>query len=72
MSSRSDCAPVLYTSGVLESEWQTFKGHLARQLRFIERSCAVYDEGYTDEAIQIAVRIRVILHPGGKKSRSLL
>lgn len=54
------------------SEWQTFKGHLARQLRFIERSCAVYDEGYTDEAIQIAVRIRVILHPGGKRSRSLL
>ena len=54
------------------SEWQTFKVHLARQLRFIERSCGVYDEGYTDEAIQIAVRIRVILHPGGKKSRSLL
>lgn len=57
---------------MLGSEWQTFKGHLARQLRFIERSCAVYDEDYTDEAIQIAVRIRVILHPGGKKSRSLL
>lgn len=54
------------------SEWQTFKDHLARQLRFIERSCEVYDEGYTDEAIQIAVRIRVVLHPGGKKSRSLL
>jgi len=57
---------------VPESEWQTFKDHLARQLRFIERSCEVYDEGYTDEAIQIAVRIRVILHPGGKKSRSVL
>jgi hypothetical protein len=54
------------------SEWQTFKDHLARQLRFIEHSCGVYDEGYADEAIQIAVRIRVILHPGGKKSRSLL
>lgn len=38
----------------------------------MERSCEVYDEGYADEAIQIAVRIRVILHPGGKKSRSLL
>ena len=25
-----------------------------------------------DEAIQLAVRIRVILHPGGKKSKSLL
>jgi hypothetical protein len=57
---------------VTGSEWQTFKGHLARQLRFIERSCEVYDEGNTDEAIQIAVRIRVILHPGGKRSRSLL
>jgi hypothetical protein len=54
------------------SEWLTFKEHLARQLRFIERSCEVYDEGYTDEAIQIAVRIRIILHQGGKKSRSLL
>ncbi|MBA2713922.1 MAG: hypothetical protein H0U55_10285 [Rubrobacteraceae bacterium] len=57
---------------MLESEWRTFKDQLARQLRFIERSCGVYDEGYTDEAIQIAVRIRVILHPGGKKRRSLL
>lgn len=38
----------------------------------MERSCEVYDEGYTDEAIQIAVRIRVILHPGGKRSKSLL
>ncbi len=57
---------------MLGFEWQTFKGHLARQLRFIERSCEVYDEGYADEAVQIAVRIRVILHPGGKKSRSLL
>jgi len=55
-----------------ESEWQSFKDHLARQLRFIERSCEVYDEGYADEAIQIAVRIRVVLHPGGKRSRSLL
>ncbi len=38
----------------------------------MERSCEIYDEGYTDEAIQIAVRIRVILHPGGKRSKSLL
>jgi hypothetical protein len=57
---------------VTDSEWLTHKEHLARQLRFIERSCELYDEGHTDEAIQIAVRIRVILHPGGKKSRSLL
>lgn len=55
-----------------ESEWQSFKDHLARQLRFIERSCEVYDEGYADEAIQIAVRIRVIVHQGGKNRRSLL
>lgn len=55
-----------------ESEWQSFKNHLARQLRFMERSCGIYDEGYTDEAIQMAVRIRVILHPGGKKRKSLL
>jgi hypothetical protein len=54
------------------SEWQRFRDHLARQLRFIERSCKAYDEGYTDEAIRIATQIRVILNPGGKKSRSLL
>jgi hypothetical protein len=54
------------------SEWQKFKNHLARQLRFIERSCEAYDQGYTDEAIRIATQIRVIVNPGGKKSRSLL
>jgi hypothetical protein len=69
---RWDSKLVRYTQRVPASEWQSFKDHLDRQLRFIERSCGVYDEGYTDEAIQIAVRIRVILHPGGKKRKSLL
>lgn len=54
------------------SEWQKFRDHLARQLHFIERSCDAYDQGYTDEAIRISTQIRVILNPGGKKSRSLL
>jgi hypothetical protein len=49
-----------------------YKDHLARQLRFIERSCQAYDEGYTDEAVRIATQIRVIVHPGGKSRRSLL
>lgn len=53
-------------------EEQRFKDHLARQLRFVERSCEAYDAGNTDEAIRIAVQLRVILHPGGKRRRSLL
>ena len=54
------------------SEWQRFRDHLSRQLHFLERSCEAYDEGYTDESIRMATQIRVILNPGGKKSRSLL
>lgn len=55
-----------------ESYEPNFKEHLARQLRFVERSCEAYDEGYEDEAIRIATQIRVILNPGGKRQRSLL
>jgi len=51
---------------------QDFKDHLARQLRFIERSCKAYDEGYTDEAIRVATQLRVIFHTGNKSRRSLL
>lgn len=44
---------------------------LKRQLNFLKTSCALYDEGLTDEAIRIAVTIRVLLHQS-KKSDSLL
>ncbi|MDC6118736.1 hypothetical protein PJX95_11800 [Serratia rubidaea] len=48
-----------------------FKSHLKRQLSFIKRSCDSFDKGYTDEAIRIAVVIRVLLHQT-KHSTSLL
>jgi hypothetical protein len=35
---------------------------LARQLGFLERSCALYDAGYADEALRIAVTLRVLFH----------
>ena len=48
-----------------------FKEHLQKQLGFIERSCASFDEGNTDEAIRIAVSARVLLDDT-EKSISLL
>jgi hypothetical protein len=36
--------------------------HLSMQLRFIERSCAAIDAGHPDEALRVAISIRVILH----------
>ena len=42
-----------------------FKAHLAKQLRFLERSCKSYDAGFTDEAVRIATVIRVIIHQTG-------
>jgi len=48
-----------------------FREQLVRQLGFLERSCASYDAGYTDESIRIATCIRVLLHDT-KSSTSLL
>jgi hypothetical protein len=48
-----------------------FKGHLTKQLGFLERSCQSYDAGISDEAIRIATVIRVIIHHTGA-STSLL
>lgn len=39
-----------------------FKSHLRRQLSFLERSCAAYDSGFSDEAIRIATVIRTLVH----------
>lgn len=41
---------------------QDFMSELKKQLGFLERSCKDYDEGYKDEAIRIAVAIRVLIH----------
>lgn len=35
---------------------------LMKQLGFIERSCASFDAGFNDEAIRVAVSIRILLH----------
>lgn len=42
-----------------------YKAHLRKQLGFLQRSCAAYDEGHTDEAIRIAIVIRILIHQGG-------
>jgi hypothetical protein len=39
-----------------------FREQLKRQLGFLERSADAFDRGHQDEAIRIAVSIRVILH----------
>lgn len=44
---------------------------LRKQLGFIERSCSSFDDGFLDEAIRIAVAIRVLVHDT-RNSTSLL
>jgi hypothetical protein len=41
---------------------EDFRRHLWRQLGFLESSCHSYDQGYSDEAIRIAVVLRVLIH----------
>lgn len=48
-----------------------FKRHLSRQLGFLHRSAAAYDAGATDEAIRMAVTMRVLFHQT-RSSTSLL
>lgn len=48
-----------------------FKSHLRKQLGFLQRSCAAYDDGHADEAIRIATVIRVLIH-NTSNSTSLL
>jgi hypothetical protein len=53
-------------------EEREFKAALAQQLRFIHRSCNLFDQGYYDEAIRIATHFRTIFHHGSGSSKSLL
>ncbi len=53
-------------------EEQQYKEALATQLRFIQRSCEIFDQGYWDEAIRIATQLRIILNPGSGNKKSLL
>jgi hypothetical protein len=48
-----------------------FVGQLRRQLSFLESSCELYDKGKVEEAVRIAVVLRVIFHDTAK-SVSLL
>lgn len=41
---------------------QELRAHLDRQVAFLKRSAAAFDEGLRDEAIRMAVSIRVIVH----------
>jgi hypothetical protein len=48
-----------------------FKEHLRRQIKFIKNSCDLYDQGHIEEALRIAVSLRVLFHDT-KRSVSLL
>ena len=48
-----------------------FREHLVKQIGFLERSAVAYDAGYTDEALRIAVQLRVLFHDT-KSSTSLM
>lgn len=48
-----------------------FRAQLERQLNFIRRSAESFDRGYADEAIRIAVPLRVLFHHTNS-SKSLL
>ncbi len=53
-------------------EEREFKAALAQQLRFMYRSCELFDQGHYDEAIRIATHFRTIFHHGSGSSKSLL
>lgn len=44
----------------------SFTEQFHRQLSFLERSCEAFDQGYKDEAIRIAVTLRVLFHDTSK------
>lgn len=48
-----------------------FAGQLRTQIKFLRSSCASYDDGETDEALRLAVHIRVLVHDT-PRSTSLL
>jgi len=53
-------------------EERAYKEALATQLRYIHRSCELFDQGYWDEAIRIGTSLRIILNNGGGNKKSLL
>lgn len=58
---------------VLKRKNQEIRVALAEQLRLLEKRCGEFDGGDWGEAVDIATRLRVIFHTGGKsKSPSIL
>ena len=49
----------------------SFTTQLERQIGFLKRSCDAFDEGHKDEALRLAVSLRVLFHDT-KISKSLL
>lgn len=45
-----------------------FLEQLKRQMAFLARSCAAFDEGFRDESIRIATTIRVLFHDTNKST----
>lgn len=48
-----------------------FRDQLRRQIAFLKNSCQLYDQGHVEEAVRIAVTLRVLFHDS-KSSVSLL
>jgi hypothetical protein len=53
-------------------ERREIQSALAEQLRLLGKRCRDFDEGDWGEAVEIAVRLRVILNPGGKSKPSVV
>jgi hypothetical protein len=51
---------------------QDFRSHLLEQLEFLDASASSYDAGIESEAKRLATTIRLLVHDGRGRSRSLL
>lgn len=47
---------------MLQGNRQRFREQLKRNVGFIRRSCEMYDQGHTDEAMRIATALRILMH----------
>ncbi len=46
----------------MSASLRSLSGHMRQQLDFLERSCRLFDEGHVNEAVRIAVVLRVLFH----------
>ena len=52
-------------NGAMKRTAIDFKEHLRRQIAYIRNSCQLFDSGHVEEAIRIAVPLRVLFHDTG-------